>query len=328
MKSVLITGGSGFIGLHLAKFLLKKNYRVHVLDNFSRGTKDYNFKKILLNKSFKLYEKDLISKKSINIKHQYDYIFHFAAIVGVSNVIDRPYKVLSDNILMLEKIINFAKKQKKLKRFFFSSSSEVYADTIRYKLAKIPTDENVILTIKNFKSKRSSYLISKIYGESMCFHSELPITIIRPHNIYGPRMGMSHVIPELIKKCHFLKNKGKLEVYSPSHIRTFCYIDDAVRMIFKIMSKKKCVGNIYNIGNQNNEISMYNLAKLILKILKKNNFIKKLNDSPGSPLKRKPNMNKLKRINSFVSKVGLEEGIKKTYAWYKKNYFDRKLNLS
>ncbi len=245
MKTVLITGGSGFIGLHLAKFLLKKKYTVHVLDDFSRGLNDADFKEVLPNKSFKLYKLNLLKKK-LNINFQYNYIFHLAAIVGVSNVIKSPYKVLTNNILILEKVIEFAKKQKKLKRFFFSSSSEVYADSIKYKFAKIPTDEKVTLVIKNLENKRSSYFISKIYGEMMCFHSGLPITIIRPHNIYGPRMGMSHVIPELLKRCYFLEDKKKLGVYSPSHKRTFCYIDDAIQMIFKIMNKKK-VKEIYTI---------------------------------------------------------------------------------
>ena len=90
------------------------------------------------------------------------------------------------------------------------------------------------------------------------------------------------------------------------------------------MNKKKSEGNIYNIGHQNYEISMYNLAKLILNILKKNNSIKKFKNSPGSPIRRKPCMNKVKITNSYISKVGLQEGIKKTYEWYKKNYFIKK----
>ena len=80
MKTVLITGGSGFIGLHLAKFLLKKKYTVHVLDDFSRGLNDADFKEVLPNKSFRLYKLNLLKKK-LNINFQYNYIFHLAAIV-------------------------------------------------------------------------------------------------------------------------------------------------------------------------------------------------------------------------------------------------------
>ena len=101
----------------------------------------------------------------------------------------------------------------------------------------IPTPENTNLIIEDSYSKRATYKLSKITGESLCLHSGLPVTIVRPHNIYGPRMGMSHVIPELIKKILFLKEGEELDVFSVNHTRTFCYIDDAINLFNLIIQK-------------------------------------------------------------------------------------------
>ena len=97
--------------------------------------------------------------------------------------------------------------------------------------------------------------------------SGLPFTIIRPHNVYGPNMGLRHVIPQLFEKAYH--SKLKYEVYSPSHTRTFCYISGAINMIFNLMKNRDAVGEVINLGNERTEISIKKLAKLILKITKK-----------------------------------------------------------
>ena len=106
-------------------------------------------------------------------------------------------------------------------------------------------------------------MLSKIYGEAMCHFSSIPFTILRPHNIFGERMGMSHVIPELTKKA---KNHKKVfSVNNGNHKRAFCYIDDAINMILKIMNTQKTVGKTYNIGDPRFEIKIIKLAKKSLK---------------------------------------------------------------
>ena len=94
-----------------------------------------------------------------------------------------------------------------------------------------------------------------------------PFTIFRPHNIYGPRMGMRHVIPEL---CVVRRTEtGSIKVYSPEHTRTFCFVDDAVEQIFSLMRKQNALGETFNIGNEMPEISMAELAEIIVKIVDK-----------------------------------------------------------
>ena len=140
-------------------------------------------------------------------------IFHFAAIVGVENVINNPYLTLSKNILLTDIAIKIAKAQKNLNKFIFASTSEVYSGAIEAGIASIPTSEKTKLIIETSHTKRSTYKLSKITGESLCMNSGLPVTIFRPHNIYGPRMGMSHVIPELIKKILLLNSGEKLKYF-------------------------------------------------------------------------------------------------------------------
>ena len=127
-----------------------------------------------------------------------------------------------------------------------------------------PTKEDTPLTITDLNEARTSYMLSKIYGESMCINSMLPITIIRPHNFYGPRMGLSHVIPELMKKVIESKNT-RIDVFSVDHKRTFCFIDDAVTAIQKLAESKKSIGQVYNIGDDEEEVNMGDLSKKLSK---------------------------------------------------------------
>lgn len=313
MKKILITGAAGFIGLHLAK-KLSVYCKVDLIDNFFRAKKDDEFNEIIKKKNVNFFNYDL--SKKIKIKKQYDYIFHLAAIVGVNNVISKPYNVLYKNFQFLENVIQFSLNQKRLKRIFFFSTSEVYAGSIETKLIRFPTPENQIISLPELSNKRSSYLLSKIYGEALCMHSGLPFTIIRPHNIYGPRMGYAHVIPELIKKI--LKEK-KFIVFNPYHKRTFCFVDDLIDSLIKLMKKNKPKYQIYNIGNPKEEIRIIDLAKKIMKQLKikKKIYIKNLNNS--SPVKRIPDVSRLKRKIKFDKLTKLDQGISHTINWYIKN---------
>jgi UDP-glucose 4-epimerase len=321
VKKVLITGGAGFIGYHLATKLSQQNYRVDLVDNFARGVKD-NFLVELSNKyDAKLFNLDLLDKKSMQeFDKDYDLIFHLAAIIGVQFVLKTPYDVLSKNIELLQNIIDFGRQQIKLKRLIFVSTSEVYAGTLKYFSMKIPTPENTPLTTTDLSENRTSYMLSKIYGEALCLHSRLPVTIVRPHNFYGPRMGLSHVIPELFKKAYFAKH-DTLDVFSPDHKRTFCYIDDAVEMMRLLAESDDSIGQAFNIGNESPEITIEELAQKIVKIAGKTLNINPQPVTAGSPVRRCPNMSKTIRITGFNPQIELITGLQRTFDWYRVNVF-------
>ena len=301
-KKILITGGAGFIGYHLAKTLALQNHEVTIIDDFSRGMRDKDFKELLKLKKIKFKKSNF--EKTVQIKKKdFDFIFHLAAVVGVKNVIKQPMIVLEKNVKLLFSIINFAKKQKKLKRFFFLSTSEIYAGSLKNKLLKFPTPEKSILSLDELNSKRGTYMLSKIYCEALVNFSKLPYTILRPHNIYGPRMGMSHVIPEITSKV--LKNDKTLKIINAHHTRTFCYINDAIKMILKLMTKNT-EGKTYNLGDQRYEIKIKDLVVKIAQILKqKKKFRMNKNNLNASPSRRVPKMKKLFKDINFKIKSNL-----------------------
>ena len=317
MKNILITGGAGFIGLNICKKLLQKGYRVFAIDNFNRAKKDKDFKKIKLNKNFKIISIDL--KKELKLEIKFTYIFHLAAIVGVSNVNKSPYETLQNNLVTLLNVINYVKKMKSNSKIIFFSSSEVYSSLIESKKIRFPISEDNQILIPNNLIKRDSYFLSKFFGEKIIEMSGLNFINLRPHNIYGPRMGKSHVIPELIEKIN--SNSKSVNIFSPNHMRAFCYIDDAIEQIIKLSLDKSTNRKTYNIGNMTEEIKIYSLAKKIKKILKSKSTLKRSNITAGSPYRRVPNMRKtLNKIrkNNKIKFHTLDEGLLKTIKWYLK----------
>ncbi|MDC2969025.1 NAD-dependent epimerase/dehydratase family protein [Candidatus Pelagibacter sp.] len=320
MSKILITGGAGFIGFHLARKYLDLGYEVYLIDNLSRGKIDKSLNRLLKNKNFFFLNQD-ICKSEIKLKKNFKFIFHCAAIIGVRHVLKKPYDVLTMNHKMLENAIKYAKKQKNLNRFVFFSTSEVYAETLKKKLIKFPTSENSKILIDENYGVRSTYMLSKLYGEYLTLFSKLPATIFRPHNFYGPRMGMSHVIPELTGK---ILSKKNVKIYSHNHTRTFYFIDDAIDEIYNVLKSSKSKNEVYNIGSQE-EVKVFNLAKKIASIVNKKNItFKKMKNIHNSPTKRLPSLKKIKKISNFKFKHNLESGLRKTIDWYIKNYFTKK----
>jgi nucleoside-diphosphate-sugar epimerase len=320
----LITGGAGFIGYHLSRRLLQEGYNVSIIDNLSRGAFDDELRALLNDPDVSFQNIDLLDSGSTKrFSAEYDLIFHLAAIIGVSNVLGKPYRVLSDNVLMLLNLIEIAKKQKSLKRFIFTSTSEVYAGTLQNFELPLPTPESTPLALTSLEHPRTSYMLSKIYGEALLHQSGLPFTIVRPHNVYGPRMGMAHVIPELLNKAHRACDGGSIEVYSVDHSRTFCFIDDFIEMIYIGATTEICKGETLNIGTQSPEIKIGELAKHVTEVTGKNLDIISRPATPGSPARRCPDMTKTRELTGYSSQVDIIEGIRRTYHWYRNNIFDR-----
>lgn len=325
MKKILITGGAGFIGYHLGKKFINEGYKVDLVDNFRRGKIDFELKELIKNKNIKLIKNNLLNLNLKKWTRNYDKIFHLAAIIGVKHVKKNPYEVLTHNIKLLDNVIQIAKIQKKISKFIFFSTSEVYAGTLKSYGIKIPTPENTKLVIDDLNIKRTTYMLSKIYGEMMCNITDSLQTInIRPHNFYGPRMGFSHVIPELIKKIYFSKNSSVI-IKSPNHKRTFCYIDDAIDIIYKLSTSNKTNSKTFNVGSLEKSITIYDLAKKINKILNKKTKLIKSYEEIGSPSNRSPDIKMLLNHIKVKFNYNLSSGLKETYDWYSKNIFKKKL---
>lgn len=276
----LITGGSGFIGKSLVIKLSKiKNSKITVIDK-----KNYNFNK----KNIFFVKIDLNNKKVVKkIKNNFDYIFHLAADLGVKKVINFPLKSCENNINTCQNIIQVAKNQKKLKRFFYFSTSEIYSQLNTY--GKM--SENDKIQMPTIYHPRTSYWLSKITGEFLTISSKLPYTIFRIFNVYGPNMKSTHVIPSIFEKL----NKKNPLFENPTHSRCFMYVDDAVN-IFVISLKSQFKNQILNVANPNESIKVKSLVRKIQKLLNNHKKIKYKSIKNLSIVRRKPSIKKLEFI--------------------------------
>ena len=172
MKRILITGGAGFIGYHLAISLLKYDYQIDLLDNYARGVRDIHLDKLGVEDRINFINADLLdSRLNDKVESDYSYIYHLAAVIGVQHVLKAPYSVLNKNHLMLQNTLKISNNQKNLERFVFTSTSEIYAGTLQHYGLEFPTPELTPITITDLNEPRTSYMLSKIYGECMCLHS-------------------------------------------------------------------------------------------------------------------------------------------------------------
>ncbi|WP_435116851.1 NAD-dependent epimerase/dehydratase family protein [Candidatus Pelagibacter bacterium nBUS_49] len=315
----LITGGAGFLGIKLVERLVKDNKnQIYIIDDLSKKSTNKIYLKILKNKKIKLIQKDLKDINKYLKIYNFDYIYHFAAILGVRKVIDDPLNTLRENILTSINLINFCKKQKNLKKICFTSTSEVYAYSLKNKMVKFPTPEEVDFLVSKDFNPRSSYSLSKIVGEHLMKYSKLNYIIFRPHNIFGPQMGFAHVIPQLTKKILNYNNR-ELVINNSNHKRTFCDINYAIELIFNISHKKNTSKNIFNIGSPEKDISIIELAKLIKRILNSSAKLIVSNlQKDNSPEKRRPNMKKSLKYIKF--KHSFEKSLRETVLWYRDYY--------
>ena len=322
-KRVLITGAAGFLGLSLTKTLLEQtNYQLLLVDNLTRGREDEEFDVIQRSDRVQFLTIDL-SSREIQDLPEVDWVIHLAAQVGVRNVEASPGKVLENNVVSTFNILDYCRKCKRLKKVFFASTSEVYAGTLAYFDMEVPTPEDTPLAVLKLNESRGTYSLSKIVGESAlnmaAKESGLPIVIGRFHNVYGPRMGFMHVIPELYYR---MINNASVKVYSPAHTRSFCFVKDAVTMVMALTFNNGVYGT-YNIGNPDEEIRMMDLAIELKDLAHSECTLVAGEENPGSPPRRCPNINKYWNDIGRFEFTGLQQGLVATIDWYKERLLDR-----
>jgi len=323
VSRVLITGGAGFIGLHLARRLVDDGAQVDLLDDFSRGVRDDDLAALARSGALRILQRDLRADGALDdLGADYGLVFHLAAIVGVGHVLRQPLAVLADSVAMLRGVIAAAQRQRALERLVFMSTSEVYAGTLDRGELPFPTPESVPLAITRLAEPRTPYMLSKIYGEAMCRHAGVPVSILRPHNVYGPRMGLSHVIPELLQRAHAAADGGELTVASVDHRRTFCYVGDAVEQMLRIAASPACAGEVLNVGVSGPEVPIGQLAGLVAETVGKRLEIVPLPTTPGSPPRRCPDMTRTHELVGRPPEVDLTPGMWLTYDWYRRHVFD------
>jgi len=323
-KTLLITGGAGFIGSYfllsidyLNRNLLSEPCKVISVDNFITGLKY----QVAEGQNFRSIKHDIANP--LKIDEEIDYIIH-AAGIG-SPRFYRIYKIetIDVGVFGTKNMLEMAR-EKKVKSFMFFSSSEVYGDP---EPKFVPTPEGYNGNVSCI-GPRSNYDESKRLGETFCrayfeMH-KVPVKMIRPFNIYGPGMRMDdyRVIPNFVAKIF---NGEPIPVYGEGdNTRTFCYVSDAMTGFFKVLLADNLNGEPFNVGNEDNEISMENLAKVMAEIFDNKVQIEKtsgLNDAytTGDPKRRCPELTKIRKLG-YEPKVDLKTGIKRFIEWAIEEY--------
>ena len=325
MGRTLILGGCGFIGLHLARAIAREGgSEVVLVDNLLRGQFDQAVLELLASYPLvRLQQADLSDEKSFDqLGTGFQQVFLLAASVGVRTALENPTFVLRNNSLIVLNTMEWLSNSA-CELVVFASSSEVYAGAVTAGTASVPTDELVAATILDPLEPRWSYAISKMLGEgTVAQYSRklgIPSIIVRYHNVYGPRMGQEHVVPDLMQRVH--ARKDPLRVYGTDHTRTFCYVEDAVAATRALAAQPPERCEIVNIGDDQEEVRIGDLLEKILSITDFHPKLEVLDPMDGSVPRRCPDISKLKRSTSFEPQWSLDAGLAETWQWYR-NYFD------
>lgn len=320
MPKVLITGGAGFIGYHLEKALAEQGYDVTLCDNFFRGRMDGDLAELCRHPNVRFVACDLTRPDSLDVlEDAYDYTYHLAAINGTRHFYEMPDVVLRVNVLAIINLLD-GWANGRFGKILFSSSSEVYAGTARAYGVDLPTPEEVPLVLDDLQNPRLSYGSSKILGELLVINyartRNLPMTIVRYHNVYGPRMGYEHVIPQFCLRI--LKRENPFPIYGADETRAFCHIDDAIRATQLAMECDGTNSCTLNIGNPREEVAIRDLADLMFDLF---DFHPRVDIQPapeGCVKRRCPDISRLTRLTGYRPQMTLETGLVETLRWYEK----------
>ena len=306
---ILITGGAGFIGSHLAELLLDADHDVFVLDDLSTGSMD-NIDHLKAHPRFG-YVIDTIFNDAVLAEqvNQADLIFHLAAAVGVQLIVDAPVHTIETNVKGTEVVLRHAARTQTL--VVIASTSEVYG-----KNTNLPFREDDDLVMGSTQKHRWAYACSKAIDEFMALaylkERQLPVIVVRLFNTVGPRQtgryGM--VIPNFVRQA--LAGKPITVFGDGTQSRSFAYVGDVVRGLVSLVQDRRAVGEVFNLGNDE-EITMNALARLVKTMTSSNSTIINIpyekayevgfEDMP----RRVPDLTKIQTLVGYAPQVQLPE---------------------
>ena len=304
---VLVTGGAGFIGSHLADALIGRGDQVVALDNFSTGS-TANIKHIT--KNFEIIDGDIRNVDLINdtIK-DVDLVFHMAAALGVNTILESPLESISTNIAGSEVVLNAAANHKK--RILIASTSEIYGKNPKQPLNE--TDDRIVGSPQKI---RWSYSDAKAIEEAMAFalnqEKSLKVTTARLFNTVGPRQSAHYgmVVPRFVRSA--LKNEP-ISIYGDgTQSRVFCHVDDAIEALLTLVGTDKTMNEVYNVGGTG-EITIKELADQVIKETKSQSSIEFIPYekayAPGfeDMQRRVPDISKIKQELGWAPKKNLSQ---------------------
>ncbi len=318
-KTILISGGAGFLGSWFSDILLGLGSRVIIVDNLITGSKE-NVSHILDDTNFKFVEHDV---STFSTDERIDYMIHMSAIASTPLYQKHPIETLDSNILGIKNMLELARKSE-VKGFLFTSTSEIYGSPPDN---EIPTSEEYYGYVNSY-GPRSMYDEAKRAAESYCYsywkQFNLPIRVARIFNTYGPRLDLketSHYGRALVKFIVRALDHEPIPAYGDGkQTRSFCYVTDQMVGLTRLLLTPGIDGEVVNIGN-GNEVT---ILELIQRIIEKTASRSKLdpNEKPefdlgDDPRRRCPDISKAKKLVGYEPKVDLDEGLARTIRWFR-----------
>lgn len=319
---ILVTGGAGFIGSHLCEELLKRGDQVTILDDFSTGRME-NIAHLENNENFRIVRGSVLDEKLVDrVVEKVDCIFHLAAAVGVELIIKKPFESLTTNIKGTETVLEAACRYNR--KILITSTSEIYG-----KNANGPLKEGDDRILGSPLKSRWSYSTSKALDEILAYiyfkERDLPAIIVRLFNTVGPRQSGAYgmVIPRFVQQA---LRQEKITIYgNGGQSRCFLHVKDAVSAMIKLMTNKGAIGEVFNLGSQE-EVTMEQLAKKVIEITKSNSglsyipYDKAYEEGFEDMIRRIPDITKIHNLIGFKPTIDLEGIIKDVVNFYGKQH--------
>jgi UDP-glucose 4-epimerase len=312
-KSIFISGGAGFIGSSLAGRLIEGN-RVTLFDNLARNSlRDKPFRD---HPNLRLIEGDVLDAEAVaRAMAGADLVVHCAAIAGIDTVILKPVRTMRVNMIGSANVLEAAASLPKVDRVVCFSTSEVFGT---HAFNSQETDRT---SVGKVGEARWTYAVSKLAEEhlAIAYHAErkLPVTVLRPFNVYGPGQVGEGAIRTFVKRA--IVGEPLVIHGDGTQIRAWCYVDDMIDGTLLTLSHPKAVGESFNIGNQKAVVTIYGLANTIVRVLEsKSEIVFAKKDYVDVEL-RIPSVRKAMDLIGFEAKVDLEEGIRRTAEHYRRH---------
>ena len=313
-KSIFMTGGAGFIGSTLIGRLADDN-RITVYDSLARDS--LSSRPWASHPNLRLIQGDVTDGAHVSaaiLDADPDLIVHMAAVAGIDTVIKSPTNTMLVNLMGTVHALAAAHRLKHLDRFVDFSTSEVFGSNAWR------VEEAHLATIGAVGEARWIYAVSKLAGEHLAhaYHREfrMPTVTLRPFNVYGPGQVGEGAIHRFVVNA--LKNSN-IEIHGDgTQIRAWCYIDDMVDGVLMAMEHPKAIGESFNIGNARAVVTIYGLASAVVRVLESKSEIRFVRKDYADIELRVPNIDKARDLIGFEAKVDLDEGLRRTAAFYAK----------
>jgi len=313
-RNVLITGGAGFIGAALTERLVADN-KVRLFDLEFEGS-SVSLSDAWGHENLTLIEGDILNLDQVRAATEgVDVVVHLAAVVGVKNVLTRGRDTIQINFTGTSNLLTALEGRDDLKRVVYFSTSEVMG------MNSYRADEATAASIGPVSEARWTYSIAKLAGEHLVhtYHRELgmPTAIVRPFNVFGRLRLGDHAMLRFVAAA--LRNED-IEVHGDgTQIRSWCYIDDFIDGLLRVLTVDCAVGEIFNIGNPRNTLTIYDLAQRVIRLLDSSSKVNLVEIDFSDIDVRVPRMHKAEKLLGFRPTIELDDAIVRTARWYEQH---------